>query len=93
MQRQEMFLCYSAQISDDDVLGSSPLVIVLHQVSVSQFFRQPSTAFEPSFDFSDQCNTFNHRQRPKKFLCANWRQRFLIAIESLFKPNSRPPQA
>ena len=80
--------CSAARIGDDNFRGGSPLVMVLHQDSVSQFSRQPSTASEPRFDFPDQFNTFNHRQRPKTFRSANWRHRFWIAIESPFKASS-----
>jgi hypothetical protein len=63
--------CSAARIGDDDIRGCSPLVMVLHQDSVSQFSRQPSTTSEPSFEFPDQCNTFNHLQRLKTFRRAN----------------------
>jgi hypothetical protein len=46
-----------------------------HVHSVSHYSLQPLTPFESSFDFPDQCNTFDHRQRPKMFSRANWQQR------------------
>jgi hypothetical protein len=46
-----------------------------HVHSVSQYSLQLLTPFESSFDFPDQRNTFDHRQRPKMFSRANWRQR------------------
>jgi hypothetical protein len=68
MQRPK---CSAARIGYDDFRGGSPLVMVLHQDSVSQFSLQPSTTSEPRFDFPDKFNTFNHRQRPKTFRHAN----------------------
>ncbi len=49
--------CSTEQIGNYDFQAGSPLVMVLHQDSVSQFSLQPQTAFKSSFNFPDQYNT------------------------------------
>ena len=47
----------------------------------SQFHWLPPTAFKFWFKCLDPHSTFNHRQRPKTFICANQSLRFWTAIE------------
>jgi len=53
-----------------------------HQLSISQFSRQPLTPFEPRFVISDRFDTLQHRRGPKTFRGAKLSWRFRMRLSS-----------